>query len=95
MKEERTYISLTEVVDDYLKSFPPRPKKSKMKHIKQLAYNVIQFRFMELLCIAGIISLVSCLVIMSAWPLTVTIPLPFIGLLVAEQNRFIKNGNKY
>lgn len=63
-----------------------------MKHLKQLAYLVIQFRFVELITVSGILSLLSCLVTLSLWPLIVTIILPLIGFMIAEQKKYKQTG---
>lgn len=94
MKKKPELITLTEVVNDYLKSFPTHPKKSFMKHIKQLAYLVIQFRGAEFFTLAGILSLASCLITYSFWPLTGTIILPLIGFMIGEQKKY-KSTGKY
>jgi len=93
IEDQPTYITLNQVVDNFLKSLPP-PKKSFMKHLQALLYNVVQFRMAEYSTVAGILSLFFCLIFYSFWPLTVTIILPLVGFMIAEQKKY-KSTGKY
>lgn len=66
-----------------------------MKHIKQLAYNVVQFRYKEYILISSLFSGVGFAITLW-WP---CIPCAFAGVFIAdmidEQKKYNSNGKKY
>lgn len=83
---DRLPKSIKQIVDEN--------KNDKMKHLKQLAFNVVQWRLGEYFVMTAIPSIVICVVAESLTPLIGTITLPFLILLISEHKKF-KSTGKY
>lgn len=86
MNRDDNTMTLEEVVHEYIQSLPKR-KISRMKHLKKIAYNAVQFRMKEVL-IAGLTFGLSTAILADSWiPVPLAFLSAFVGALISEHRK--------